>query len=195
MTAEGVFHRILALAVILSLLFGAAGGVYSYALSYRARSDQILEHRRTLGRLEALVARSGDVDRLSETFHADQTPKLLHNAPTVPLLVALLRRQLQAKVTGHRAQFIGASEIPAREEHGITFVGLKLEISGSIDSLANVLTSLETAVPLLFIEKATIVANPMNLERADRMPLLALRVEVVAASQLNATSIDSIKAE
>lgn len=195
MTTKRIFHRILALAVLLFLLLGAASSVYSYALSHHARSEQILEHRRALGRLKNLVAQSGDIDRLSAAHRAGQSHKLLHDAPTAPLLIAQLQRQLQATVIAQRAQFISAREIPAREEHGLTFVGLSLQVSGSIESLANVLKSVEAAMPVLFIEKATIAANPINQESADRMPLLALSLEVVAASQLKAPSINSVKAE
>jgi Type II secretion system (T2SS), protein M subtype b len=195
MTTARILRRLIILTVPLCVLLGIASTVYFCALSYRARSEQILDHRRLLGRLEALVAQAGDIDRLSAAHRAGQSSKLLHDTPTLPQLIVQLQRQIQTAVIGHRAQLISASEIQPREEHGLTFVGLRLEISGSMESLASALKALEAAVPLLFIEKAVIAAHPMNQESASRMPLLSLSLEVLAASRLKPTTVDLVQAQ
>ena len=132
----------------------------------------------------ALVEQSPAIDHLAAVYNDDQFSKLVFKASTSPLLIAQLQQKLQAIVTGNQAQFVRASELPARDQHGITFAGLRLEVTGTIENLTNILKAIEASVPLLIVEKTTIAADPMAQTTPDRIPQLAMSLEITAISKI-----------
>jgi len=181
-------RRSAAAALLVIVLLGVARAAYTFISYHQARTAQILEQRHALGRLKALVERSGEIDALAAVHRSDQFSKLVFVAPTTPLLIAQLQKQMQAIVIANQAQFIRASELPARQELGLTLAGLKLEITGTIESLAKILEAIEALLPALIIEKTTIAADSMNQNLSDRIPQLAMTLEIVAVGHTDNSS-------
>jgi hypothetical protein len=177
-----------AAALLLIVLMGFARAAYTYISYYQARTARILEQRHALGRLQALVDRSDEIDGLASSHSSDALARLVFEAPSPPLLIAKLQKQLQAIVIANQAQFIRASELPARRELGFTLAGLKLEVTGTIESLARTLEAIEASVPLLIIEEATIAADSINQNLPDRVPQLAMSLAIVAVGQTDNNS-------
>lgn len=190
--------RFLRIAIVLSpFLFGLIGltvGVFTYVSYLQSRNAAIVEQRLTLGRLMALVEQSEAIDQLAAAYNDDQFSKLVFQASTTPLLIAQLQQQLQGIVMKNQAQFVRAGELPARDEQGFTFVGLRLEVTGAIENLTNVLKAIEASVPLLMVEKATITADPMAQTTSGRIPQLAMSLEITAISKID-SDIDPTQEE
>ena len=186
-------HRTLALSLLLFVLFGFVSAGYSFVSYHQARNKQILEHRQTLGRLQALVEKSHEIDRLAAAGQAQQASRIVFHATTTPLLIAQLQQQLQAIVTSNQAQFVRASELPTRHEDELTFAGLRLEVTGTVQSLSKILSTIEASVPILIVEKATIAADPMAQSAPDRIPQLAMSLAITVVSQTGASDATTAK--
>jgi hypothetical protein len=167
---------------LLFMLFLAAGWLTSLFLSHLAQRSQDIDiQRRTLGRLEALIAQSGEIDRLLDAARSRQTGTAFFSAPSTPLLMAQLQQRLQSIVTARKAQFLRATEIPPAEREEITFVGIRLEITGTVQGLAQIVGSIESAMPFLFIDRALFTPDLSRGPDPQRPPTVALSVDVLAA--------------
>jgi len=184
-----LFSRTLASALLLIVMLGFAYAAFTYLSYYASRSAQILEHRHALGRLLAFVEQSAEIDRLAAIHRPDEVSNLVFEASTTPLLIAQLQKQLQAIAMTNQAQFIRASELPARQHQGFTLAGLKLEVTGTIESLAKTLQAIESSVPALLIETATIAADPATQSNSNRIPQLAMSLQIFAVGQIDRGAI------
>jgi Type II secretion system (T2SS), protein M subtype b len=178
-------HKTIALAILLIVLLGFARVGYIYVAYYQSRAAQILEQRKALGRLFALLEQADEVDRIAAAHEFKEATTLLFKAATTSLLMAQLQQQLQAIVTVNQAQFVRASELPVGQQQGFTFIGLRLDITGTIENLTRTVKAMETSVPALNIQKATITADPITQTAPDRMPQLAMSLEITAVSRID----------
>jgi hypothetical protein len=157
-------------------VFGAAAHMYSQHV--RLTGAELVGKRKILGGYEALLARAGEIDRFVFTQQTRDRSKFFLDAPSPAAMVAQLQRRLQDIIVASQARFIKAGEIPPFERDGIGYIGLRLELSGSIESLARTLTSIDSAVPLLFIERAEFGADISN----DQSQTILLDLDVTSAT-------------
>jgi hypothetical protein len=173
--------RLLAVTILCLPFFTVAWLFSLYFLHYGLRSENILSQRQTLGRLEALITRADEIDRLIELQNTAETNKFFFTAASTSLVVAQIQQRLQAIIAAQQAHFIRATEIPRSERRGISFTGVRLELSGHVESLARSVDAIESAVPLLFIEKARFTGDPLNSIDPDRQTSLVLSLDILGA--------------
>jgi Type II secretion system (T2SS), protein M subtype b len=182
MKLSATLLRLFAVSLVCLPLMALAWSLYAYFLHYGSRNETILAQRHILGKLEARIARADEIDRLIEIQKSGETSKFFFIAPSAPLVIAQVQQHLQSIVAANQAQFVRATEIPSSERNGISFAGLKLELSGNVESLAKTVETIESAVPLLFVERARFTGDPMNGVDPHRQPLLTLSLDVVGAT-------------
>jgi hypothetical protein len=184
MTALRMRRRLSTLVPYSMLLLVPAALLYVSWQQLNLRGAEILRHRQTLGRLEALLARAEEIDRRLLLANSGQNAGLFLQAPSPAMMTARLQRQLQEIIAASQARFIRASEIPPLERDGITYAGIRLELSGSVESLARTVASIESVLPMLFVERAEFGGDLGAAHRADRPPVHTLKIDVVAPVQL-----------
>jgi hypothetical protein len=167
---------VLALASALAIL-------YVGARHLQMRSAEIIQQRRTLGSLNALIGRAGEVERLLSAYDAGRNADLFLKAPSPAMMSAQLQRQLQQSIAANQARFLRASEIAPMSRDGIDFAGVRLELSGTIESLAKTVIAIESARPLLSIERAEFNTD-LDSGQTERAPLHSLTIDVTAPMQL-----------
>jgi type II secretion system (T2SS) protein M len=171
-------HSLSFLALALALAVFYAG-----ARHLQMRSAEIIQQRRTLGGLQTLVGRADEVERLLSVYEAGQNADLFLNAPSPAMMSAQLQRQLQQSIAASQARFLRASEIAPVSRDGIDFAGVRLELSGTIESLAKTVIAIESARPLLSIERAEFNSD-LDSGQTEHVPLHSLTIDVMAPMRL-----------
>lgn len=118
--------------------------------------EQVLQRRETLGQLGAVVALA---QRLQET----QLP-VSGNAEAKEFLAgesdAVIRSNLQTRLstaaTANKVVVLSAGNAPMVTEAGISYVGLRANLSGSLEGIHNTVLALESSLPVLFIREAVL---------------------------------------
>jgi hypothetical protein len=169
--------------LFLLVLASALAVLYAGARHFQTQSAGIIEQRRMLGGLQTLVGRADEVERLLSSYDAIQSAGLFLNAPSAAMMSAQLQRQLQQSIAASQARFLRASEIAPASRDGIDFAGVRLEISGTIESLAKTVIAIESARPLLSIERAEFNSD-LTHGQSERVPLHSLTIDVTAPMQL-----------
>jgi len=191
MTSKSML-RWLALGLSCVPFFVLAAAAHMYWQHVRLSGLELVEKRNILGRYEALLAIADEIDVIAFTQRTHNKGRFFLDAPSSAAMVAQLQRRLQDIIVASQARFIRASEIPPFAGNGINYAGLRLELSGSVESLARALTSIDTAVPFLFIERAEFGADVFSKAHSQ---LISLTLDVTSAKEpsLPAKAEDSIQ--
>lgn len=142
----------LALALIVGLIFWTACGHIA------AIQAQIVEKRTILGNLNAIVELANRSGTSSPAERADADPEFLTGASEAVIRGALQARfNAIASTTG--ATVLSAGNAPALEQDGMSYVGLRANLSGPWESIHNTVLALESSRPVLFIREASLRAT------------------------------------
>lgn len=87
---------------------------------------------------------------------------LAFEAATPALIGAQLQRRLQAMVRGAGARVISTQILPARAGDGPVMVKARMQMQSSLEALLAVLSRLEAAEPVIFIDKLSVRAEGDN---------------------------------
>jgi hypothetical protein len=185
-----VVSRLLALTLLLLPVTAVGWPLYAYSLQFRLRASEIVAHRQSLGRLEALIARKHEIASLLATHKSGNIDRFVHSAKGTALAIAQLQQQVMSLAVGNQARFVRSAEIPPKDRNGMKFSGIRVELTGSIKSLGQALDAIESAVPFLFIERARLIANQPNVG-SHQEPVLALSLEVYGATPEPAPEIET----
>ncbi|TGQ73015.1 general secretion pathway protein GspM [Mesorhizobium sp. M00.F.Ca.ET.186.01.1.1] len=130
------------------LLFAALGSVAS------ARSD-IDDKRATLGQIDAVVA-------LAKTMEASAPPPAASgrgeflSGDSEAIIRGGLQTRLNAIATSNKVVVLSAGNAPALNENGVAYLGLRANVSGTLEGVHGFMLSLETTLPVLFIRETTL---------------------------------------
>ena len=130
------------------LLFAALGGIES------ANAD-IDQKRETLGQIEAVVA-------LAKTMEASATPAAATGSgeflsgESEAVIRGGLQTRLNAMAASNKVVVLSAGNAPALNEDGVAYLGLRADVSGTLEGVHGFMLSLETTLPVLFIREATL---------------------------------------
>jgi hypothetical protein len=156
-------------------------GATIYA-DYALRAQDIGSNRKSLGRLEAMIARSDEIDSLIKAAETGNDSKFFLASATPQLMLAQLQQRLQSMAASHQAQFLRAAEIPSVEKEGFALAGVRIELTGSIESIAGLIESIETSAPWLFVERAHFTGDALIAHDPNRKPILSISLDVLASS-------------
>jgi len=132
------------------------------------RLSQSVRDRATHGeRIEALKAR---IDASGAYLRAD----------TEPLAAAALQERLKQAVGRHGGELRSVQGLPSQPEEGMTRIGLRVVMTGSLGPIFQVLHELESGEPYLFVTDLQIKSARQRRRRAEEaeVELLSVRFDV-----------------
>jgi hypothetical protein len=74
--------------------------------------------------------------------------------PEDAIIVADLQTRLRSLITARNAELSSARALPPKSRDGLEYLGVGLQIRAEMKSIQEVLHSIETGTPLLFVERA-----------------------------------------
>jgi Type II secretion system (T2SS), protein M subtype b len=86
------------------------------------------------------------------------------------VVLAELQKQLNQMAGRVDVELIMAQPLPSRVAGAQTLLGLRLQMRGALDGVQKMLHGIETARPYLYIDRATLRSDSMNLAVTGRMP-------------------------
>ena len=173
--------RFCALAILCLALGVIIGLGCTIHASYARRSQDIDGYREALGRLEAIIERSDEIDSLIKSTQSGNDSRFFLAGDTPQLIVAQLQQRLQSIAASHQAQFLRATEIASVEKQGFALGGIRIELTGSIQSIIGLIGALETSIPLLFIQRVHVTGDALVAHDPNRRPILSISLDVLAA--------------
>ncbi len=175
MTLSPVISRMLALAILVALIWGAnALAVQPLLATYRANEDSIARsqelvqrYRRIGGRRSALEAQIAQVrERLSPAG-------LYLEAASDALVAAELQNRVKGVVEAASGRLKSTQILPAVDESNFRRVGIRVQMSATVEPLQRVFFELEAAMPYLFIENVDVrrrVTKRRKRKGSERSP-------------------------
>ncbi|TPM32791.1 type II secretion system protein GspM [Mesorhizobium sp. B2-3-4] len=130
------------------LLFAALGSVAS-------ASADIDDKRATLGQIDAVVA-------LAKTMEASAPPPAAAGSgeflsgDSEAIIRGGLQTRLNAIAAANKVVVLSAGNAPALNEDGVAYLGLRANVSGTLEGVHGFMLSLETTLPVLFVREATL---------------------------------------
>lgn len=157
-----------ALGICLLAPIGLALAIYMSVQGMMRDADDTLQTRReTLARLQAAVDQGRRIldapgsDSVS-AFSAD----FLSGAQD-SVVVAELQNRLRATAINNRVELNSANTLPARAVGTLSYLGLRIIMRGQVADIQQVLHSIETSAPLLFVERVTMRVDNWPIKSAD----------------------------
>lgn len=148
--------------IFLGIAVAAIAGLYSAVMSARS---EVYEKRVELGRLLSIAAlgksaKSNDIGKPAKMNQVEFLPEETEAAARSGLQKRLSEAAVNTSVT-----VLSAGNVPTLTEQGVVYVGLRANISGSLENIHGLILNLETTVPVLVIREATLTAtgNSSNL--------------------------------
>lgn len=176
-----LLSKALAVSLLLTLL-ALAWSAVSPLLASHAENGQAIEHKRVmLGRLQAVAAYAGEIERHIEASRRVLGDEEFLKGDGDELIAADLLTHLKAIVAEHGASITSARPAPLRELGSFDLIGLRIDLSGPIDAVHGTLRAVEANVPWLSVENATFRAERRS-ETDDSAPVfLSVQMEVLGA--------------
>ena len=146
----------------LLLLIVALGVIYVFVLEpiivgYGDTDRQIADVREQLSRYQRLAAQLPALeDRLRQSEAAAATDAYYLSGGTDALAAAGLQDQVNALVQGKGGTLRSIQPMPGTDEQGFRRITLRVQMTASNEALFEILYSLESGTPILFVENLDI---------------------------------------
>src|SRR5262245_10888557 len=106
--------------------------------------------------------------------------------PEDSIIVANLQTQLSSLITAGNAELSSARALPPKSRDGLEYLGLGLQIRAELKSIQQVLHAIETGMPLLFVERATLRLDERGIaagraRNAESIAPMTLEIDVYGA--------------
>jgi general secretion pathway protein M len=140
------------------LLFTAILAAYTFlvepiVLGYSETNGQIQEARDQLARLERAAAMRPALVKRMKDFEAQQRSRgYFLTGSTDALAAAGLQDRVQTLITGKGGTLQSIEPMPGTEEQGLMRITLRVRMTGTTETLFDVLYALEAGSPILFID-------------------------------------------
>nr|WP_269461518.1 type II secretion system protein GspM [Methylocaldum marinum] len=179
----------------LGILFGVIALLYLVAIAPlvdlgREYSDAVDDLRFRLQRYQKIAAEKDDLlAKLEQIKAAGQQDERFIARDTGALASAELQSTVKEIVSQAGGELTSTQVIPERKEENFTRIAVKIRVNGSTDVLRDVLHSIETSKPVLFVENLNIrpIRMPRNpiLKQSQPIDKLSVDFDVVGYMQGN----------
>lgn len=182
-------QRIVA-ASVLSLIFSfLVAALWAASSALLDQNEQLLEDRRSLARLERLIAMDVNYAETAHTTSSD-TDFLVGN--NEPVIQATLQSNLNSIAAATGATVVSAGGIPTTEKNGVRFIGIRANIQGTMNAIHKLIVELETGKPYVAIKDITVRGTNVNANGRLAAPV-ELSVQISFSGALNPTDQSSTK--
>jgi len=114
----------------------------------------IEEKRELLGQLQSVAALAKRLDSAASP-EAAANPEFLTGGSEA-IIRGGLQTRLNAIAAANGVSVLSAGNAPVLSEAGVDFIGLRANLSGSLEGIHNAILAIETSLPVLFIREATL---------------------------------------
>jgi general secretion pathway protein M len=172
----------LLVAVLLAMLLLVVAPLLSSALELHEQKSELLFR---LQRQRAVVARQESVaQNLSELKQQFAQQGYFTSSDTEALASAELQNIIKTAVNNVGGQLTSTQSLPSKTDQNFIQISVKVRMTGSMETLAGVLQSIEHAVPLLIITQLDITPvrglhNPVT-NKPDPSAMLNVSFDVVS---------------
>ncbi len=153
---------VVAVVVVAAILQVVVAGLHS---DYAA----LEEKRLLLGKLKAIgsAGTSFETQLLPEN---DANPMLL-TGENEAVMTAALQSWLQDVVASIGGQINSVNNVSETGDDGIRMIGLKVNLSGSMETVHRTLASIETNQPRLFVKEMDVHSNYQQMSSEENLPI------------------------
>ncbi|KSV75904.1 hypothetical protein N185_15780 [Sinorhizobium sp. GW3] len=149
------------------------------------QSEGILEQRRDLARVNAMVAKKPPT---AITQAAPHEQSMFLEGGEIGVLQAKLQEIVAGIATASGSTISSATSVAETEVDGVAFVGLRVNLEAGMKSTLDTVVAIETAMPPLIIQKADMRANNVAVGESLAQPLqISTQLTIYAAIQPAAT--------
>lgn len=153
---------VVAIALVGWVLFAAADSIAS------ARAD-IDQKRETLGQIEAVIALAKSIESSGTPATTTDNKEFL-TGESEAIIRGALQTRLNAMAASNGVTVLSAGNAPGLIEDGVAYLGLRANVSGSLESVHGFLLSLETTLPVLFVREATLRTTNISPSASPTSP-------------------------
>jgi hypothetical protein len=150
------------------------------------RDAQILQQSAILARLNAIVAQRATVANLTAQSASDGSTEFLQGGND-GVAAANLQTLIKGMVEPTGARLRSVRTLPTKPQDDMKFIGVQLEITGTIQAVFQAVRTIETAKPFLFIEDALLRPTQrvaMTLPGVSAEPTIDAQLDIVGAMQV-----------
>jgi hypothetical protein len=150
------------------------------------RDAQISQQSAILVRLNAIAAQRATVADLAAQSASDGSAEFLQGGSD-GVAAANLQTLVKAMVESTGAKLRSVRTLPTKPQDDTKFIGVQLEITGTIQAIYQAVRTIETAKPLLFIEDALLRPTQRVVMAPPGMsaePTIDAQLDIVGAMQV-----------
>jgi general secretion pathway protein M len=161
LSSPSLGHRLAALlllALVVSLFYVLVDQLWMgrYRI-YQTNAERLLDR---LHNLERLAAARPELEKAIQAIRNDQRTAAYFLPQAAPALAAAdLQQRVKRLVEGAEGALLSIQALPVVEEGGMVRVAVRATLQGNVDALQKVLHSLESQVPLLFVDNLEVTAR------------------------------------
>ncbi len=145
--------RLLAIGVLFMVLAAAYVGASGIAELYLAQGKQIAETRAMLGQFRAAAADRADLERQkSELGRLEQDKSYYMVAPSDSVAAAQLQLTVKSAIERSGGALQSTQIKSTRQDDAFRRIGVRVQMTATIEQLRQVLEQLQSGQPLLFVE-------------------------------------------
>lgn len=145
-------------------------------LALQKQSKQITELREHSGKLAGLADLKDEALRLSNSGFGQSGVGLLIETENLPIAKANLQSRISGIAATHAVAVQSSGSVPDVEEGGLLLIGLRADISGANEAIANFLSEVESTRPQLLVREFTL--------RSEGTPLPGTQPTLTASIRL-----------
>ncbi len=161
--------------IIMLFIFTLVIPLLSAGIEYRASRDELAFR---LQRYKTIAARKDQVLADSQQIKQQyQQQQYFSTHDTVALASADLQKKIKSAIANKGAQLTSTQVLPVKNENKLSYVTIKVRMSGTIEQLRTIIYLLETAKPLVILDQIDI--RPVRGKRNRKTR------KIEASNQLN----------
>ena len=180
----------LLIAVVATLLIAVVMPLVSMGFDYYEQKNNLMFR---LQRQQTIIARKQQVaDNLQSLSQQFEEQNYFSSSNTEALASAELQNIVKNAVTDAAGQLTSTQGLPGKQEKDFIQVAVKVRLTGTIETLANVLRSIETAVPVLIIDQLDVspVRGVRNVKTNKVEPSAQLNISFQVVSYMKGKTHD-----
>jgi hypothetical protein len=148
-------------------------------------SDQIRQKRETLGQLKAVVALGQKLQEAQPPVSEYTETKEFLVGESDAVIRSHLQTRLSAAAAANNVVVLSAGNAPMMTEAGISYIGIRGNLSGPLEGIHNTVLALESSLPVLFIREA-VLRSTVPGPQAPNAPAPDLFAEILFYGALRA---------
>ena len=177
-------RRVVFLGVTVAVCIAVVGLLAAIHDFFADRDQRIAEQRALLAHLSAVAAQEPAIAELARNTGTQMGHDEFLVGPNEGVIGADLQTRLKTITEGAGAQLRSVQTIPARTSEQIRYVGVHIEMSGSLQAVHRAIHAVETGTPYLFVGGAMIrPALSAGRQDSPTEPTIETQLDIVGAVQ------------